>query len=96
VLTLLDDRTAINDDDAIGSFNGAQPVCNDDHRSAFQVGIYCLLNLNIYQPEDVLTPRFLHDAQLNMFTHTHTHTHDYTHVCTKYMSYLLMYICGHD
>lgn len=47
VSTLLDDSTAVNDNDAVSSFDGAQSVCDDYHSSAFQVGIYRLLNLNI-------------------------------------------------
>jgi len=43
--TLLNNSAAVDDNDAISSLDGAQPVCDDDHSSTFQVGIYRPLNL---------------------------------------------------
>jgi len=46
VPTLLNDSAAVDDNDAIGTLDGAQPVCDDDYSSTFQVGVYRLLNLS--------------------------------------------------
>jgi len=44
--TLLNDSATVDDYDTIGSLDCTQSVCNDDHSSIFQIGIYRLLNLS--------------------------------------------------
>jgi len=51
VTSLLNDRPAVDYYDAIGSLNRAQPMCNYDNSSAFQVGVDRLLNLTVNQPK---------------------------------------------